>query len=334
MCIGEIIDSQWSSDPGQPEDNGVNASRAVHYQEIFEILYYRYGFVLNKSRSTGDEDANETIYNPAIQKQWQLLTKIIASNAAVIPDVTEPIFLAFGFLAAFSDKGYVPNPEIQNTWDMNAQSACPLREVMDRSLLIITRDGEGDNGDLVLYTISSKSDIATRSGGGIKWTLAIQDPIAVLDTVRRNLGPDIENVVNFLVHSGIPFNTIVASNTYPPPPRLRLSPPVGLGKRLRSWSPDPEDYRDYEEARDDFLRGPFGRAALLRGGIIWRLSKEIVPIYEVFDGPTQMAKEFGQVVLTTGGDDMIDDNLSDEQLGLISGLYHISKSCLEDNSSC
>lgn len=50
-----------------------------------------------------------------------------------------------------------------------------------------------------------------------------------------------------------------------------------------------------------------------------------------------MAKEFGQVVLTIGGDDMIDDNLSDEQPGLISGLHHISKLCrgfVEDSSSC
>ncbi len=293
--------------------------------------------MLNKSRSTGDEDANETTHNSAIRKQWQLLIKIIASNAAMMPDVTEPISLAFEFMDAFFDKGDVPNPGTQSMWDMNAQSARPLREVMDRSLLRITKDSESGDGDMVFYAISSKSDITTRSRGGIKWILTIQDSITVLDIVRRNLGPDIESVVNFLVHSGIPFNTVVASNTYPSPPRLRLSPPVGLGKRLRSWSPDPEDYRDYEEARDDVLRGPFGRAALLRGGIIWRLSKEIVPIYEVFDGPTQVANEFGQVVLTTGGDDMIDDNLSDEQLGLISGLYYISRLCrcfLEDNSSC
>ncbi|KAF8673946.1 hypothetical protein AX14_005274 [Amanita brunnescens Koide BX004] len=122
-----------------------------------------------------------------------------------MPDVTEPISLAFGFLAIFFDKEDVPNPETQSMWDMNAQSACPLREVMDRSLLRVTKDSEGTDGDVVFYTINSKSDITTRFRGGIKWTRAIQDPITVLDIVRRNLGPDIESVLNFLVHSGIPF---------------------------------------------------------------------------------------------------------------------------------
>ena len=293
------------------------------------MLYYRYGFVAGESRFIEGEDANtpdETSLDSEIQKQWRLLTKIMASNAAIMPDETEPVSLAFKFIIAFANKGYVPNPAVHATWDMNMEkNPCPLRDVMDRSLLRITRENDGSNA--IFYTIGSRDvarDVAmTRFGE--KWTLVIQDPTSVLEILRRNLGPKMESVVNFLVHSGIPFNTVIVSNTYPPPPRLRLSPPVGLGMRLRNFSPDPEEYRLYEKARDDFLGSPFGRVALLKGGIVWRLAKEVVPISEVFNGPTQLAKDFGQLVLTAGGDYMIDDDFSEEQLDLILGLYHIGE---------
>jgi hypothetical protein len=299
----------------------------VHYNEIFEMLYYRYGFVAGESRSRSieGEDTNtsdETSLDSEIQKQWRLLTKIMASNAAIMPDETEPVSLAFKFIIAFADKGYVPDPAMHATWDLNMEkNPCPLRDVMDRSLLRITRESDGDGSNAIFYTIGSRDAVTARCGE--KWTLVIQDPTSVLEILRRNLGPKMESVVNFLVHSGIPFNTVIASNTYPPPPRLRLSPPVGLGMRLRNFSPNPEEYRLYEKARDDFLGSSFGRVALLKGGIVWRLAKEVVPISEVFNGPTQLARDFGQLVLTTGGDYMIDDDFSDEQLDLILGLYHI-----------
>ena len=297
----------------------------MHSNEIFETLHYRYGFVFGESRYIEGEDAStsdETNLDSEIQKQWRLLTKIIASNAAVMPDITEPVSLAVKFIMAFTGKGCVPNPETHATWDLNMQSPCPIRDVTAKSSLRITRECGGR--DAIFYTIGSKDIVKTRCGE--KWTLVVQDPITVLEIVRRNLGPNMESVVNFLVHSGIPFNTVIASNTYPHPPRLRLSPPIGLGMRLRNFSPDPEEYRLYEKARDDFLCGSFGRAALLKGGVIWRLAKEVVPISEVFNGPTQLAKDFGQLVLTTDGDDMIDDDFSEEQLDLISGLYRISES--------
>ncbi|KAK2463085.1 hypothetical protein APHAL10511_004740 [Amanita phalloides] len=299
---GEISDSQ-------------HTSNLVHFNDIFEILYYRYGFVLNESGSADNDFSENTIHETRTKNDWRLLTRIIASNAATTPDVMKPVSLAVEFLAMFFQKGRVPNPTMQDTWDLSRRSSVPLHIVIDKSVLRIAREGNRTG----LYTISP----GEQQGEIFNWMLTLRDPTTVLEILRRNLGPSIESIVNFLVHSGIPFNTAMSSNTYPPPPRCRLSPFLGLGMRLRNFIPDAEEYRLYEEARDDFLRGPFGRAALLKGGIIWRLAKSVVSIHDVFNGPTQLARDYGQLV-SSEGDDMIDDDLSDEQLDLISGLYRIS----------
>ncbi|KAF8627653.1 hypothetical protein AX15_004346 [Amanita polypyramis BW_CC] len=304
-----------------------SAVLTVHYNRIFEILYYRYGFVLqesdpvDESQVASDSQGNADTLNSLsadIEKQWRVLTKLVASSMAAMPGVVKPVQLAVSFINTFIEKGCTPSLEIYSMWDLSTECDYPLHGIMGKSQLQVMRQS---NDKAIHYVISPKKDNSRHF-----WTLIIRDPITVLEIMRRNLNPKIESVVNFLTHSGIPFNTVMPSNTYPPPPRSILSPPVSLGVRLRSFIPDPMEYRLYEAARDDFLRGPFGRAALLKGGIIWRLAKGTVPIHEVFNGPTRLAKDFGQLVLVSNGQDMIDDNLSDDQSELISGLYQIGKS--------
>lgn len=48
--------------------------------------------------------------------------------------------------------------------------------------------------------------------------------------------------------------------------------PIGIGVLQPSTGPTLEDYKVYEHVRQTFLRGPAGAVALLRGGILWRLT--------------------------------------------------------------
>lgn len=63
-----------------------------------------------------------------------------------------------------------------------------------------------------------------------------------------------------------------ASNSTFMPSTILSSPE--LGSRPAGYKPDITDYIWYERARDEFLRGPRGRVALMQGGIAWRLARE------------------------------------------------------------
>jgi hypothetical protein len=46
----------------------------------------------------------------------------------------------------------------------------------------------------------------------------------------------------------------------------------------------------YEQAKRDILEGAFGQVALLHGGVVWRLAKDIVKVKAVTQGLTSSCK--------------------------------------------
>ncbi|KAF9488644.1 hypothetical protein BDN71DRAFT_1345564, partial [Pleurotus eryngii] len=93
--------------------------------------------------------------------------------------------------------------------------------------------------------------------------------------------------------------------------------------RRQGYQPTRTDYAHYEARRDAFLRTPHGRAAITMGGIIWRLSRDVVDIADVFAGPTEQATIWTQ---TNCSDDeaYVDDALTEYELDLIIGNYKVS----------
>ncbi|KJA12987.1 hypothetical protein HYPSUDRAFT_119814, partial [Hypholoma sublateritium FD-334 SS-4] len=61
--------------------------------------------------------------------------------------------------------------------------------------------------------------------------------------------------------------------------------PMPLGIRLKGYTPTREDYDEYLRRRNDLLHGPKGRAALMHGGIIGRIARDITEPGAVLDGP-------------------------------------------------
>jgi hypothetical protein len=74
--------------------------------------------------------------------------------------------------------------------------------------------------------------------------------------------------------------------------------------------------------RNAFLRKPRGRAALLQGGILWRLSVEAVDVGSVLAGPSSDALQ-GHSFTTHHGFNYCDDALTEEEVELIVGVYRI-----------
>ncbi|KAI1789776.1 hypothetical protein LXA43DRAFT_892236 [Ganoderma leucocontextum] len=110
---------------------------------------------------------------------------------------------------------------------------------------------------------------------------------------------------------------------------VALHPPVQvtLGWRKQDFQPDFWDYKEYQRRAYAILSQPKGRAALLRGGIVWRLALEILgagPSVELAQqGPSSDVWHYGQAFVPSRGDASYDDALSSDELDVICGVYKV-----------
>ena len=106
--------------------------------------------------------------------------------------------------------------------------------------------------------------------------------------------------------------------------RLPSSPLIPI--RLSTTRPSQRDYEAYVEEREGLLRNPrIRRAALMRGGIIWRLVANKVSFSEVYSGPTTIATIHGTgefLPSLSAGTTFCDDVLSDGEADLLCGLVY------------
>ncbi|KAJ3850684.1 hypothetical protein EV368DRAFT_44759 [Lentinula lateritia] len=168
------------------------------------------------------------------------------------------------------------------------------------------------------------------------YLIALRSAATVMEIARREWGPMTENIITCLIEHGMPFNTLMASY---PPRKYRAIPcrrPAMLGLRPATFKPTLQDYRGYEILRDDFLCSARGPAALLAGGIISRLAREVVDVNDVCDGPTGHALQEGEYSLCVWemGQNRAfwDDQLTNEEMDLICGSYEVvTGTCLSSS---
>ncbi|KAJ6467981.1 hypothetical protein C8R47DRAFT_1303114 [Mycena vitilis] len=96
----------------------------------------------------------------------------------------------------------------------------------------------------------------------------------------------------------------------------------------------PPSRSSYVAIRDQFLITPRGRAALQYGGIIGRLARAVVSVDDVLRGPTDDASIAG-VYFWDGHSQFAywDDCLTEQEIDLICGVYHISTGQVDPGSS-
>ncbi|KAF8869438.1 hypothetical protein BD779DRAFT_1682146 [Infundibulicybe gibba] len=157
------------------------------------------------------------------------------------------------------------------------------------------------------------------------WDIVLYDAPAVVEALvfsERSATPVTRHICAHLVTHGIAFNTVVSiSKMYAPSPYPH--PVEGLGWRPADYVPDIHDYLAYEQLRKDILRGPAGRAALLRGGILWRLARESVNEDEVLRGPSGAVEIYGKVIDEHEHRKIVDDGLDSSVEDVICGVYRV-----------
>ncbi|KAG1836197.1 hypothetical protein DFJ58DRAFT_735124 [Suillus subalutaceus] len=152
--------------------------------------------------------------------------------------------------------------------------------------------------------------------------------------LRRDWGSNISTIALKLLKKGIPFKTLqpmaVSPRTRRPLSELRTY-------SLRYFRPPFKavytDYIVYEQYHHEFMKEDCAQAALLRGGILWRLAlhslgSNVLP--SALIGISQDAVPFGQM-LSLNCKTHFDDDLSEEEVDFICGTYYVytNNGCIE-----
>ncbi|KAH0825659.1 hypothetical protein J3R83DRAFT_11747 [Lanmaoa asiatica] len=158
------------------------------------------------------------------------------------------------------------------------------------------------------------------------FVISLDDPVAVLQIIRAQPGPDLPDVALQLASRGISFGTRTVSETVPIPTVSYAEPPVGLGFLPFHYQPLPSDYLSYLDKRDRLLRRSYGRAALMKGGIIARLARDSLGDRMdvlVQGGPSESVFKYGTAI-RVGQEYLWDDDLDSNDEQVICGVYKIS----------
>ena len=92
-----------------------------------------------------------------------------------------------------------------------------------------------------------------------------------------------------------------------------------------NYTPDKLDFQAYVHQRNELLGGPKGRAAIMAGGILARLARDVVAVNDVVYGA-------GRDVLTNGhcyleNDSLMtpawDHSLTEDDIDVICGVYYV-----------
>jgi hypothetical protein len=298
---------------GLPDSSHSPEAAPCFAEPLTTILFHRYGFDWDVSDHGGHG------LEPTAEMWRKDGANVVQDNTAeVLREYKTPIIQFIQTLLETPFVIYLPHLY----WDLSPVSWTPLREQLDHYFVIRRHELEGR----FVYSLAPKPD--SEENGS--WILTTRSSATVLQCVRA--GTSILAAARHLAERGIPFNTFLlratlkaqASPRVAVPPHLPLPPHhrAGLGERREGYEPGTADYESYEAARDDFLRRPKARVALLRGGIVWRLVMEFLQIGSVLVGPSDDALKHGQS-LRMDGLDYVDDDLTSDELDLICGVYQV-----------
>lgn len=154
---------------------------------------------------------------------------------------------------------------------------------------------------------------------GRGWAIAVDSPEAALTLCRLGRVQDtLEGMMRSLVGLGFRFRTVGWLNASTlhslPIPHSRHLP-----ERRSDHCFDSRDYQEYLHTLEGLLTEPRMRAAILRGGVVWRIAYPFVGLEPVLRGPTYQQ---GWVTQDDHNEDLyIDDDLTPTELKLIVGTY-------------
>ena len=274
--------------------------------ETSKLLYDFYGFVPPLPLPA----------EPSTIVEWQrnLLSTVVGLTRNDEEFYSSPVAsFALEFLVSISDAP--PKTPKNSSWDIASGNRVSIvgSEIFRRMDVI-------EDGEKKWYVFDFK-EAAT-----VPWKVALCNAVDALYVCRLDrtggLGITDFEVARELLYHGIQFSTLLPVKPLP----LLVTPPITIPVRLFGYKFTEDDYNAYVQQRAALLSNPrVARAALLRGGIVWRLAVATLSFDDVLQGPTTAAtlQRQGIIVRTSESSDvMCDDGLSQQELDMICGVYH------------
>ncbi|KAF7796983.1 hypothetical protein EIP86_008172 [Pleurotus ostreatoroseus] len=154
------------------------------------------------------------------------------------------------------------------------------------------------------------------------WKIFLPHASTLFEIGRRGPFKKKGDIVATLLARGLSFRTVreapalATRITIPPTVKRTFTEPT------REFSL--EDYLMHEQHRKNLLKQPRGRAALLKGGIVWRLALEVLGEEAATMALTSPEEyKFG---VNVGDRYLVDDELTESELDVIVGVYHVATS--------
>jgi hypothetical protein len=190
-------------------------------------------------------------------------------------------------------------------WDLHPDRAQELVESNVYFDITFVKDGS-----CIGYTMIPRIAKYART-----WNLIIESATSVIQCIREQWGPSLEDVIICIFDRGIRFKVISAVVHHPIP---RPKTVFESNYRAFGWQPDKYEYMDYEVRRNRLLRMPHVRVAVAQGGILWRLCKQelaaVIP-----SGPSTDVHFFADASSCK----YLFDTLSEEEIDVLCGVYHV-----------
>ncbi|KAH9920995.1 hypothetical protein B0H21DRAFT_844338 [Amylocystis lapponica] len=301
----DISKAQWDSTLANAYNPGSQSDNSVTSPDFNIILRQRYGVYTPPQ--------GPALALPGSEKYTRaLISRIFVVKESDVPqDMQSHIANFLLRMLANTENPDVP-PQL---WDMSPHSPRPLTTQRNSHLTITMQTVNSRNCYFVRIT---GRDDAVNEG----WILVVYDAVTAVECLRMP-HTDTREIARELATRGSPFNTFcrVTEDIY----ALHSPPRVYLGWREKGWKATPADYRQYEECRNDFFRQERVRAALLKGGIVWRLAVESLGGTSLaMIGPSGDVARYGQILRPSSGNELyVDDDLSENETDMICGVYRV-----------
>lgn len=313
-----VVEADWEGMPEAPEPCTPPAfvdtlreeldlelrSRPVQLDvDVLDLAGHRYGFVVPED----DEGAR-----PDNPKSWTLLCGYFGMGRTEGEGVPARLHSALSsFFQSLHSGGASEMPA--RCWDLSPNCDRRLSPSRDRGLDVVPIEGDGGRKMYLL-----KGRVAEDVG----WCVCVEDAAAALQAVRKGMGPSAKEVARQLSRMGVPFRTLAHHRKGGSP---RAS---GRGETLGYRDPWEKgsvlEYGFYQERRKEVLMSPHGRAAIMKGGLVWRLAMDSIGDEAealVVQGPCSEDEGHRRYIDIGGGSRLWDDEMSEEELDVVCGVY-------------
>ena len=297
-----------------------NAAHHFVFLSLLEYLRQRHGFTASE-RETWNSQLHVQGKLCLESTGWDLAVKNLLheKDEGDHSSGVRTSIVNFHNIVLRAETSYVDLPR---AWDISRVAHVSL--FCDMQVIDLQRVSNAIDKNKELYILRPPKG----SRDQLSWFVATTSSTAVLLVYRMGWTTMLQ-IGSGLLERGIPFRTVVEREREHQPVKKALrSKTKGLGSRPHGFTPTREDLIAYMSARDDILRSGYGRSIRLLGGIVGRLAVEVVPNYDVLDGPNLVDVE---VVGRHGDVEFVDDAVGDEQLDIVSGVYLVKSTSNSHN---